>query len=387
MEILFTGFDSAWGGRLTGAICHLAGEVTDGGLKLSVREPPMSVDWPEAVSQSRTWSAQSANHVVSIDQGLVVPNPTGMRPVERLLASALMGRFECGAHSSNYGNAACYGPTAGIWEFIESLEGQGYRHEPTAVTTSRPKGRFFFECYPHPALISLFNLNRTLPYKVSRRNIAGWRQLLGHLLSLESADLPIINVKSVVSDGLEWKKSNEDVLDSLIAAYVGAYLWWHGTDRSLVIGSLTEGYMVTPCNAETRSLLEASFSKYGVNPVGTAYSVRPPAVSVERLSPTLPRDVPDRGAVDLVVADHANLWSKHNSWMTRERCIGWRLHLDFVDLDEQPTLTFVPFDNPRDQGGMKPADDDTRLEWKYLAAGATSQETRVYRVHVRYEPL
>lgn len=394
MEVLFTGFDSAWGGRLRGAICNLKGEVKDGGLTLAVREPPMSVDWPKAVSQSRTWSTQSANHVVSIDQGLVVPNATGMRPVERLLASALMGRFGCGAHASNQRRTSCYGPTAGVWDLIDSLQAQGYRHEPMAVG-SRSEGRFFLECYPHPALIALFDLNRTLPYKVTRGTFDGWRQLLGHLRSLRDADLPISNVTTFVPEDLEWNKANEDHLDALVAAYVGAYLWWFGPSRSIVVGSLTEGYIATPCNQQTRDLLQRSFEAYGVNPNGLAHSVRPAAqaaagTAAVPAAPTTTNGAPagQSDVFELVVRDHGCLWCKHNAWMPRERCVGgWRLVVEFLELDGQPILTFGPFDNPGDQGGMKPADDDSKLEWKFIAAGATSETPQAHRVRATYVPL
>jgi len=393
MEVLFTGFDSAWGGRLRGALCNLSGELKEGSLKVAVRERPMPVDWAEVVSQSRTWSDQSANHVVSIDQGLVVPNATGMRPVERLLASALMGQFGCGAHASNQKRTSCYGPTAGVWDLIDSLQAQGYRHEPMAVA-SRSEGRFFLECYPHPALIALFNLSRTLPYKVTRGTLCGWRQLLGHLRSLKEADLPITNVTTFVPEDLEWTKANEDQLDALVAAYIGAYFWWFGPARSIVVGSLTEGYIATPCNRQTRELLERSFKGYGVNQSGFAHSVRPAAqvagvradvASARAATNEIQGGRPD--LVDLVVRDHACLWCKHNSWMPRERCVGWRLVVEFLELDGQPVLTFGPFDSPGDQGGLKPADDDTKLEWKFIAAGATSETPQSHRVRATYVPL
>ena len=41
-------------------------------------------------------------------------------------------------------------------------------------------------------------------------------------------------------------KAIEDKLDSLICAYIGAYWWYWGTKRNLVLGDRTTGYIVIP---------------------------------------------------------------------------------------------------------------------------------------------
>ena len=106
-KVVFTGFDSAWGRKNKGALCHL-GLRADGALEFLA--PPNTCGWNDATrwAGEATWE----NHVVAIDQRLVVNNRTGMRPVERKLASALMKDFKCGAHASNTSNP-CYGPAAG----------------------------------------------------------------------------------------------------------------------------------------------------------------------------------------------------------------------------------------------------------------------------------
>src|SRR5262249_48642739 len=134
---------------------------------------------------------------------------------------------------------------------------------------------FYFECYPHPALIGLFNLTRVLPYKVNCGEPAGWAELLRLLRSMRDAELPIQNVHDHVLEGLPQTKPNEDLLDALVAAYVGAYFWWFGTARSIVLGSLTDGYIVTPCNDRMRPLLLRAFGESNVNPVGVARAERP----------------------------------------------------------------------------------------------------------------
>src|SRR5580704_10523338 len=97
--ITFSGFDSAWGARNSGAICDLL-LSDDGSLRLD--RDPIVANWDLAIVQA----AQTEDvdlHVWAIDQPICVRNPTGCRPVEQDLARALMAGFGCGAHSSNLG--------------------------------------------------------------------------------------------------------------------------------------------------------------------------------------------------------------------------------------------------------------------------------------------
>ena len=97
---IFTGLDSAWGGRAKGALCQLTSAIGIGGRhELAIAHEPVLVGWDDMVRIAKGFDAD--DHVVGIDQGLVVPNAAGQRPVEGGLASALMRDYGCGAHSSN----------------------------------------------------------------------------------------------------------------------------------------------------------------------------------------------------------------------------------------------------------------------------------------------
>jgi len=380
-------------------MCDLAGEVAGDHLTLQVHRSPEPVSWDQAIGRASANYGDAANHVIAIDQGLVVQNREGMRPVERMLASALMAGFGCGAHASNVSNASCYGPQARIWDFLDVLSGSGYRHEPMAVP--RSAGRFFFECYPHPALIALFGFPHTLRYKVDRRDQAAWLDLIRHLRSLKDAELPLLNVADHVPEDLAQNKQNEDQLDALISAYVAAYFWWFGTERSLVLGSLSSGYIVTPTDTRTRPLFLTVFGPTGVNPLGPAKACRPAAVSACVAEP--PREEPpgpppqttddtayaeEGDLVTLTVTDTGNVWCRVNNWMLRDRCEGWSLRLRFQGTDGDPVLYFVPFrQHGCQQGGMKPRDDDTRLEWEFITEGATRTTPLTYSVRYQYRPL
>lgn len=290
----------------------------------------------------------------------------------------------------------CYGPNAGIWDFLDELDRRDYRQDPMAVA-DKQAGRFYFECYPHPALIGLFRLETALRYKKTNGTLTSWNKLCDLLRGLKDRDLPIENVDEFLSPQLNWTKANEDAMDSLIAAYVAAYFWWFGTEtkRSVVLGSLTTGYIVTPC--------EGTFVKYEkafgdrINPHGRASSVRPPndhtdqAVKPEVMAATVEswKLAASDQIVDLHIKDTGNIYAQdgNQSWMDPKRCVGWRLSLTFVELDGEPTLNFVPFKKDGEkQRGMKPEDGDTRLEWKFITEGASRIEPRVYKVRYAYEP-
>ena len=277
---LFTGVDSAWGGKSPGAVCDLA-PCASGGL---LARPGIRARWPELLRAFAGYRRE-AQHVVGIDQSLVVLNATGHRPVDLLLAKSLMGRFRLGAHASNTSNPA-YGPRGGIWDLVELLAAEGYRHEPMAVARRAP-GRHYLECYPHPALVGLFGLNRCLRYKRGRGTALGWRRFLKLVRSLARKEPRVVNAEAVAPLDLAWTKENEDRLDALVAAYVAAWFWFHGTARSTIVGDLATGYMVTPHSVVSRELLLRTFGPERVDVEGVARAVRPRVfVSL----PPLPRE-------------------------------------------------------------------------------------------------
>jgi predicted RNase H-like nuclease len=231
------------------------------------------VSWAVALDSARNW--RHTEHVVAIDQPLVVPNLTGMRPVEKALASALMRGFRCGAHPANTRNP-CFGLQAGIWDLLEALDTTGYVQWPRAVCDRRP-GRFYLECYPHTAILGLFDVDQIIRYKVHHRRPDEWRRLLALLESLAGAWPAVGNVEHYFPRSLPQTKRNEDATDAFIAAYVGAYLYEHGLSRSAILGDVETGYIVTPVSARLRTALEARFSTATMAAAGVARSRRPVA--------------------------------------------------------------------------------------------------------------
>lgn len=280
MLAIFTGFDSAWYPGKTGAICDL---VLEGDL-FRIAAPPIPATWDCALSRLRQ-RAEVDLSVWAIDQPLVVSNEHGCRPVDVDLMRALMRDFQVGAHTANL-HRPPWEPGAPIWQFLRMLEEAGYRQDPVAVPHSR-SGRFYFECYPHPALIGLFDLDRMLKYKKRSHNQDDWVRLVDSVRSLATEEFPIRNIADYVPAGIGHNKTSEDALDSIICAYIAAYWWKFGKERSSLIGDLSTDCMVTPHNSRTRQLLEQTFRGH-MKQLGAST----PSPADHSMPPEVPRDEP-----------------------------------------------------------------------------------------------
>ncbi len=363
MEYVFTGFDSAWGGNIKGAICDLV--LHDGAL---LPQEPVNVTWDDAVRRIARYN-EAKVHIWAVDQPICLTNLVGARPVETRLAQALMADFRCGAHSSNLANG-CWSADAGIWRFLQALVEQGYRHDPIK-TVEAQSGKFFFECFPHPALLGLFDLSRLLKYKVRHHDASAWQQLIQHLQSLDSRqELPISNIRKLVPDDLKQTKANEDKLDAILCAYTAAYWWKFGTSRSTMLGDLISGYIVTPHSKRTLLKFKDTFGADRINQPGEGCKEFPPSgqsrhrppIMLSEGSEQLPPTTPSgewNGQETLIAVDTTNLWRNSrgrimNPWMNKDRMNGWRLWVRLIEEDGQPELMFEPFAAGGDvQQGMR----------------------------------
>ena len=171
-------------------------------------------------------------------------------------------------------NAGCYPANLSLAfaqrtvEFGLQLEARGFAHAPAIA--SQQLGRYQIECFPHPAIVHLFGLNRILKYKKDR--------LAERRLELEKLRSLIVNILPTLKPSLNLSSSSplpqrlsgsflleipstgaalkavEDQLDSLICAYVGAHWWYWGKTRNWVLGDRTTGYIIVPHCAQTINL-------------------------------------------------------------------------------------------------------------------------------------
>ncbi len=236
----FLGIDLGWQTGASGLCCL---DLTPQGVALGefccLSSHAQVLDWVEA----QVGIDQPA--LVAVDAPTLIPNETGMRLPDRL-AHRYFGRYDAGCYPANRGRPFA----AGLIQFSQALEAQGFRHAP--ILEPQQPGRYQIELFPHPATIHLFRLPRILKYKKGslaqrRPELEKLRQyqltrfpLLEPPLPLEEGDLPPIPT------GGKAMKAVEDQLDSLTCAYAGAHWWWWGRDRNWVLGDESTGFIVVP---------------------------------------------------------------------------------------------------------------------------------------------
>ena len=190
--------------------------------------------------------------IVAIDAPLRVPNETGRRPAEAELG-AVFGRYQAGAHSTNRVRVGDASGSVRGERLVAALEERGFVHDPHLVAGESV--RRVVEVYPHPAMVSLFSLNRTLKYKnkgQGREILHGaWAELHRHLQTLETAVPPLHGLKTLLDTDItplrgKSLKKHEDQVDAVVCAYIALYAWHWGPARTEVFGTLEGGSILSP---------------------------------------------------------------------------------------------------------------------------------------------
>jgi histidinol-phosphate phosphatase family protein len=190
--------------------------------------------------------------LVAIDAPLSVPNPNGSRLCDRQVAS-VFGRYHAAPYPANLQNLERYGGLRAE-SIRRELEALGFEHDP--AIQRQIDARRVIEVFPHPASVSLFQLNRTLKYKArSKRTYSlRWRelhQLRQHLDSLRDATPPLfipLDLMSAPIEGLRGRrfKALEDTLDATVCAYSALYAWHHGPRGYALYGRPPQGSIMIP---------------------------------------------------------------------------------------------------------------------------------------------
>jgi len=176
---------------------------------------------------------------------LIINNENGQRACERSLSREYGSRY-ASCHASNL---TLY-PNADGVRIAAELVQHGFAH------LGQQGERWQLECYPHPALIEIFQLPERLKYKKGR--VADKRdgqtvlaKLLMGLNESRVIDLRIPDRFFHFFDperiaklrGLELEH-NEDVLDAVVCLYIAA-LYQFGYPQN-VFGDIDRGYVVVP---------------------------------------------------------------------------------------------------------------------------------------------
>ena len=266
------GFDSAWSDRSPGAICSLR---LDSAGHMSFEEPQLvRFDFDDKVIAYIDERKESyARAVVAIDQPTVVPNASGMRPVERVAASPVS--YAGGGVQPAYtgGNkAAMFGDEAPIWRFKASL---GANDDPEQAR-DESRGLFLVEVFPALALLGLddrFSDHKCAPKynpRTKKFKTKDWNRVID-TLTTSAEGLGLVECAewcSGMRTDTKPTKATQDKLDSVICALVG-YIWiaCAKTD-SIMLGNLETGYMVTPASPEVTERLRAKATKLDLRCTG-----------------------------------------------------------------------------------------------------------------------
>jgi len=251
------GFDSAWidNPRAPGAICTI--RIDRAGCRTLV--PPHLASFDAALAAIEAESTVSDLRLVALDQPTLVPNATGMRPVDRVAAS-LISWLGGGVQPANRGKAGMFDDAAPLWRFKERL---GAAEDPEA-SREASSGLYLMEVFPALAMPSIdpaFDGRLCGPrYNPARRKtftLAGWQAVIAAVRRQA--------IETGVAGLAEWaddlarigtpRKADQDRLDAVLCALIG--LHWHvrPRDASIMIGDRMTGYMVAPASPSVRARL------------------------------------------------------------------------------------------------------------------------------------
>lgn len=248
----FVGVDLAWSSRNPSGVAVMEGDEL-GARVMDVRT--VSTD-EEILDVVRRAAKPDQPVFVAIDAPLVVPNKTGRRKAEEFVGM-VFGQYEAGAHPANRRLLAKNGKVRGE-ELVKALVESGVKHDPRWKPLER--SRKCFEVYPHPAMVALFRLGRTLKYKPRKGRsyedrwaaFRKYQRLLGKLPDVRlPKDLLERDVEGLKASKL---KGFEDRLDATFCAYI-AYYAWKEPGKCAVLGNMEEGYILTPTLPEQRESL------------------------------------------------------------------------------------------------------------------------------------
>jgi predicted RNase H-like nuclease len=252
--VRFIGIDLAWSERNPTAALALDGTGT-GGKVLGWDDALGDDEWIEAFVTH--WSG-GGPALVAVDAPLAVPNETGARPVD-LAISRTFRRFQAGAYPVNRRR-----PGGGLrGEGLAKLLGKrGFRLDPRVST--RGEGRRSMEVYPHPAMVSLFGLDRTLKYKArsGRSYRERWGSFVRYQAGLRALQEPRVDWppelvgRDVVGMRGRALKAFEDLLDAAMCAYIAYYCWYWGPTGYRIFGDPGGAHVVVPLTAWMRERIQ-----------------------------------------------------------------------------------------------------------------------------------
>lgn len=247
MTMTFVGIDLAWSARNRSGGAVIRGDERGGAF---VHARLLGGD--EQILEYIDTHADTGPCIVGVDAPLWVPNETGRRLGEAEIGAAF-GRYQAGAHPANRARLAKDGVVRGE-ALVAALEARGFAHAPM-IEVGTPV-RQVIEVFPHPAMVAIFGLPRTLKYKIKANRSREflnqeWKRYQQYLLDLCEGDPPLHGHEAILDQPVALLKGRglkdyEDQIDALFCAYICMYGFRWGAARCRVFGTVESGYIFTP---------------------------------------------------------------------------------------------------------------------------------------------
>ncbi|MFH1211668.1 MAG: DUF429 domain-containing protein, partial [Candidatus Woesearchaeota archaeon] len=245
--MFFVGIDLAWSEKNKSGVAILKGDENMAEL---VSADVISSD--NEIIDFIKKTLKNNNALIAIDAPLIIPNNEGRRDAEALVGY-LFRKYHAGAHPSNRKRLSQWSGKIRGEELSKKLEKEGFIHDPSIKQFE--KSRKFFEVYPHPSMVVLFEMDKILEYKSKPHRDYAFRwdefeKYRMHLKGLANAK-PALQLpeklfqQSMSSLKAKKLKDYEDLLDSVFCAYIGYYCWAK-PGKCMVLGDMKQGYIMTP---------------------------------------------------------------------------------------------------------------------------------------------
>lgn len=253
------GFDSAWTDKPSspGAICVLTS--SDGSWQFA---PPRLCRFSDALEAIHKEREKADFCLVAIDQPTIVPNAAGSRPVDKIAASVI-SFVGGGVQPANRSKLGMFDDAAPIWKFKSEL---GAVEDPVSTRASA-SGLFLIEVFPALALPSIeprfsgrLAAARYNPANRKRYRHQDWItvvdavEIFAATLGVAGAADWCLSHRNLASP----RKGEQDLLDAVICALIGLHWLVASPSKSMMIGDLKTGYMVTPVSDDVASRLRAA---------------------------------------------------------------------------------------------------------------------------------
>ncbi|MCW1305038.1 MAG: DUF429 domain-containing protein [Candidatus Parvarchaeota archaeon] len=256
--MLFVGVDLAWSPKNGTAVAISKGDEEK--AELIDFKTNLSTDM-EIVGYINE-KVGKENALIAIDAPLIVPNKEGRRIAEKLVG-LLFREYDAGAHPTNRKRLSQWDGKVRGEEISRLLEKYGFRHDPRIKKFERT--RKFFEVYPHPSMVVIFNLKKIIQYKAKPKRdykfrYREFRKYQNCLKSLEKANPRMFLPSEVLEKNVEKLKGNalkeyEDLLDAIFCAYIAYYVWYY-PEKCEVLGNMQNGYILTPVFGQMKKLVD-----------------------------------------------------------------------------------------------------------------------------------